>query len=126
MSMQLQRRIILSTFLLSGCASLQHPVPVDWEHGAKRGTVTRTFDATTPADLLPACLKSLPPTELAAHRYVEVEAMHRRHAYRDAGALPDGMTANPGDAVEIYPKNCASGSLSSITRLLPPAAGPRP
>lgn len=105
--------------LLAGCASLKHPVAVDWQNGAKRGTVTRTFDASTPVELLPACLKSLPRDELAAHRYVEVEAMHRRHAYRDAGQLPAGVIAGPGDAVEIYTKNCQAGSLSTISRLLP-------
>ena len=122
--MPLQRPILLCAIFLAGCTSLQHPVPVDWEHGGKRGTVTRTFDATTPAEQLPPCLKALPVGELAAHRYVEVEAMHRRHVYRDAGALPDGMSAAPGDTVEIYTKNCSEGSLSRISRRLPSAPPP--
>ena len=124
MSAHLLLPIMLCLSVLAGCASLQHPIAVDWENGARRGRVTRSFDASTPADQLPQCLQALPSTELTAHRYVEVEAKHRRHLYRDAGALPDGMRATVGDMVEFYPKNCDAGSLSRITRLLPPAPPP--
>ena len=124
MSKPLLHPIILGVALLAGCSSLQHPVAVDWQNGARRGTVTRTFDASTPVALLPVCLRSLPSAELAAHRYVEVEAMHRRHAYRDVGQLPPNVFAGLGDAVEIYTKNCEAGSLSTISRLLPAAPPP--
>lgn len=124
MSNRLLHPLILGALSLAGCASLQHPVAIDWQHGAKRGTVTRTFDASTPVNLLPVCLRALPSAELATHRYVEVEAIHRRHAYRDVGELPPNVFAGLGDAVEIYPKNCEAGSLSTISRRLPPAPPP--
>lgn len=109
---------VVATLLLGGCASLKHPVPIDWEHGAKRGTITQIFDANTSADRLPACLAVFSTAQVAAHRYVELEYAHRRHSFREVGELPADIIATTGDQVEFYPKNCDAGTLSTISRRL--------
>ncbi|MBC7415159.1 MAG: hypothetical protein H7327_09525 [Herminiimonas sp.] len=111
---------VLVMMFLSGCASLKHPVAIDWEHGAKRGTITQVFDATTPAENLPACLARFSGDQLAAHRYVELAYPHRRHHFREVGELPADVNATVGDQVEVYPKDCDAGVLSTILRRLPP------
>lgn len=112
--------LVVIPVLLGACTSLQHPVQIDWEHGAKRGTIKQVFDASTPASQLPTCLAMFSTAQIAAHRYVELEYLHRRHNFREVGDLPAGVTAITGDQVEFYPKNCDSGTLSTITRRLPP------
>ena len=111
--------VFFFTFFLGGCASLGNPVAVDWEHGAKRGTIVHAFDASSPAGGLPVCLRKLTPAQIAAHRYVDVEHKHRRHMFHDVGELPPGLNAKPGDDVEFYPKDCDAGAISVITRVLP-------
>lgn len=113
------RFVTVAALLLGGCTSLKHPVPIDWEHGAKRGTITQIFDANTPTNQLPACLANLPASALASHRYAEIVYPHRRHSFREVGALPAGVDAKAGDQVEFYPKNCDNGTLSTIVRGLP-------
>ena len=112
--------IVVATLLFGGCASLKHPVPIDWEHGAKRGTITQVFDASTPANKLPACLTMFSNAQIATHRYVELEYQHRRHTFREVAELPAGVTATFNDQVEFYPKSCDDGTLSTISRRLPP------
>ena len=111
--------VFLFTFVLGGCAAPGNPVAVDWQHGAKRGTIAQAFDASTPAEGLPACLRKLTPAQFAAHRYVDIEHKHRRHMFHDIGELPPGVDAKPGDDVEFYPKDCDTGAMSVISRVLP-------
>jgi hypothetical protein len=114
------RHVMICTIaVLGGCTSLNDPVAIDWEHGAKRGTVIQLFDATTPKDRLPFCLTGLPATDIALNRYVEIDYRHVRHMFREVGALPANLQVKPGDVVEFYPGNCHQGSRSTISRLLP-------
>jgi hypothetical protein len=110
-----------AAILLSGCAGLANETKIDWEHGARRGTVTRVFDATTGADQRPACLAQVSADMLSQRQYVELRYQHRRHYFLEAGALPAGVRVNPGDVVEFYPKDCDAGVLSILIRVLPPA-----
>lgn len=112
---------VLSVVLLGGCSTLIHPLAIDWEHGARRGTVVQVYDTSRPALPLPACLARLSATDLALHRYAEIDYRHVRHLYREVGELPAGMNAMPGDAVEFLPKNCENGTLSTVVRVLPGA-----
>lgn len=109
------------TLLLGGCTALNDSVSVDWEHGARRGTITQLFDASVPSDQLPACLAMFSATQIASHRYVRLQYRHRRHNFPEVGELPSGVDAKLGDQVEFFPKNCDAGTLSTITRRLPPA-----
>lgn len=115
----IQAAVFVMMFL-SGCASLKHPVAIDWENGARRGTITQVFEATTAVENLPACLARFSSEQLSAHRYVELAYPHRRHHFREVGELPAGVNAALGNQVEFYPKDCDAGVLSTISRLLPP------
>jgi hypothetical protein len=113
---------LCAAILVSGCAGLSNDVQIDWEHGARRGTVMRVIDAAIGPDQRPACLAQVAVASLEQRQYVELRYQHRRHFFLEAGALPAGMQAKPGDVVEFYPKNCDAGMLSTITRVLPPAS----
>lgn len=107
--------------LLSSCAGLANETQIDWEHGARRGTVTRIFDTTIGADQRPACMTQVSTVMLEQRQFVELRYKHRRHFFLEAGALPAGVQAKPGDVVEFYPKDCDAGALSIVTRVLSPA-----
>lgn len=119
--MRYRLQCLVVTLLIGGCASLNDSVSVDWEHGAKRGTITQVFDASMPAGQLPACLAMFSTAHIASHRYVRLQYRHRRHNFPEVAELPPGVDAKIGDQVEFYPKNCDAGTLSTITRRLPPA-----
>jgi hypothetical protein len=117
--------VLLPVFsVLGGCASLKHPVEIDWEHSAKRGAIMQIYDANTPVTQLPACLAKLPAGEIARHRYAEIRYLHRRTHFHEVGDLPAGVNAKGGDMVEFYPKSCDDGSLATISRVLPSVAVP--
>lgn len=105
--------------VLAGCESFKQPLAIDWEHGARRGTIGQAYDAHTPVAQLPPCLANQSQSVIAAHRYVEVIHQHRRHQFSEVGELPAGLQVHVGDRVEFYPKSCDAGLLSTISRLLP-------
>ena len=39
---------VLSMAFLGGCSTLTHPVAIDWEHGARRGTIVQIYDTSRP------------------------------------------------------------------------------
>ena len=80
--------VIAATALLGRSASRKYPLPIDWEHGAKRGSVPYVFDASTSRDQLPACFAGLASDQIAARRYVQVKYHHRLHFLNDAEELP--------------------------------------
>ena len=112
-------KTLIVTFLLGGCASMERPASIDWQHGAKLGTITKIFGASTPANELPACIAMFSGAQLEAHRFVEIKYPHRRHHFREVGELPLDVVAGAGDSVEFYPQNCDTGTLSKISRRLP-------
>src|SRR5471030_2295986 len=82
------------------------------------------YDAATPRDELPRCLASLPPAELAAHRYARIDYRHARRMLIEVAPLPVDLPANLGDRVELWPQDCDQGRLSRISKIMPPAPPP--
>lgn len=113
--------LLTAVLLLGGCTSLYHPVAIDWEHGTRRGTVTRLYGAASSVGDLPPCLATLSATDLRRQQYVEIDYRHVRHMFREIAPMPDGMTLSPGDTVEFKPGNCHNGVLSTMLRVLPDA-----
>ena len=109
--------------LSSGCTNLTNEMRIDREHGARRGVVTRLIDGAIKSSERPVCLAELPEAAVAQRQYVEVRYRHdpRHYDRLEAGALPPGVLAQPGDAVEFYPKNCGAGLVSTLIRVLPPS-----
>ena len=102
---------------LTGCAADRSEV--NWPHGTKRAVVTQVYSADTPREDLPPCVAKLPASELALHRFAQVEYRHVRHLFREVGELPAGSSVQVGDQIELYPKDCDNKILSIITRVLP-------
>jgi len=105
---------------LAGCAAYSG-TPVDWQHGAKRGTVAEFYDASTPRERIPACLAGMTPADLAQHHYVRLSYHHVRVMHTEVAELPPGVSVQMGETVELWPADCATGALSHITRVMPSA-----
>ena len=103
---------------VAGCAAYPG-APVDWQHGAKRGTVAEIYDANTPPERIPACLAGSSPADLTQHHYVRLSYHHVRAMHTEVAELPPGVSVQMGEMVELWPADCAKGALSRITRVMP-------
>ena len=113
---------MLSLACLGGCASDLAQHDVDWRNGAKHGWVSGFYTADTPRKELPKCLADLPAEELAAHRFVKIDYRHVRRMVVEVAELPelsaDQQAVRIGDRVELWPRDCAEGQLSRISKMM--------
>lgn len=104
--------------VLAGCATDPTLGVVDWEHGARRGHVLSTYAVDLPLVQLPKCLADLPRDQYAAHRFVQVRYHHGRRMLSAVAPVSPALDIKDGDVVELWPADCAAGSIARITRIL--------
>ncbi len=115
-------KFIESLFL---CASLMtiniayaEKPEIDWQRGAKLGTIALFYTAETPVKDLPECLAALSKEELMAKHFVKVWYHHVRLIRNEVAELPSSMPeAKLADQVEIWPADCSKGKLSRISQV---------
>lgn len=91
---------------------------INWQVGAKLGTIALFYSNETPAKDLPECLSLLSKEELATKHYVKVWYHHGRLIQNEVAELPsDLLHAKLEDHVEIWPADCSKGKLSRISQV---------
>ncbi|HTD02231.1 hypothetical protein [Undibacterium sp.] len=109
------------TFAASSTTAADRP-QVNWQEGAKLGTIEYIYDAETPEKDLPDCLATLPKKELSSRHFVKVWYRHVRLMRHEVAELPDDLLhAKVDDHVEIWPADCSRGKLSRISKVFSPA-----
>ena len=107
---------------MAACASDPAQHDVDWRNGAKHGWISGFYAPDTPRSELPKCLADLPPEQLAAHRFVRIDYRHVRRMLVEVAELPELAAEHPavklGDRVELWPRDCAEGRLSRISKMM--------
>ena len=114
--------LILSTLLLSACASTSSDHAVDWERGAKHGWIVSIYGPEVDRAGLPKCLTDLPSADLATRHFVKVSYRQVRHMHYEVAELPPGQEANIDDRIELWPARCSEGKFSRISRVFPSTA----
>lgn len=114
--------LILSTLLLSACASTPSNHAVDWEHGAKHGWIVGTYGPGLDRSGLPKCLADLPSADLETRNFVKVSYRQVRHMHYEVAELPPDQQAKVDDRIEVWPARCSEGKLSRISRVFPSIA----
>lgn len=104
--------------VLAGCATDPTLGTVDWEHGARRGHVVSTYAADLSPMQLPKCLADLSRDQYAAQRFVRARYHHGRRMLSAVAPVPPALDVKDGDIVELWPADCAAGSMGRITRIL--------
>lgn len=91
---------------------------INWQQGAKLGTIVLFYTAETPAKDLPECLSHLSKEELATKHYVKVSYHHVRLTHHEVAELPKELLhVKLEDHVEIWPENCSNGKLSRVSQV---------
>ena len=107
---------------LGACASDLARHDVDWRSGAKHGWISGFYTADTPRSELPKCLAALSAEQLAIHHFVKVDYRHVRRMVVEVAELPelsaDQQAVRMGDRVELWPRDCAEGQLSRISKMM--------
>lgn len=104
--------------VLAGCAIEPTLGMVDWQHGARRGEVASSYSPDLSAAQLPKCLADLPRDQYMANRYVKIQYRHVRLMRSAVAPVPPALDIKDGDVVELWPADCAAGSIARITRIL--------
>ena len=110
---------------LHGCANLSSENPgVDWQHGAKRGTVSQIFTADSPVEGLPSCLAGLPKPLRQGRQFAHIEYRHIRHLFATLAEIPRGSVVKVGQQIEVWPVDCTAERFARIGKTFP--AGTQP
>ena len=114
--------LILSTLLLSACASTSSGNAVDWERGAKHGWIVSTYEPGVDRTGLPKCLADLQNEDLATRHFVKVSYRQVRHMRYEVAELLPGQEAKIDDRIELWPARCSEGKFSRISLIFPSTA----
>jgi hypothetical protein len=106
---------VLVALMCTGCISL-----VDPRLGpeGKAGWVVKRYTVDELREHRPSCLATLPAEEIETKRYVEVSVAKGRGRRYVAAMLPDTLSANIGDQVEVAPNRCEQGHVPVVRQIL--------
>jgi hypothetical protein len=111
---------LIMSALLAACA--EPPSGGDLHRmGVKHASIAAFISANTPKDKLPACLAALPDEEFQSKRFVKLRYRHVKKAINEVAELPPGMDAAENDLLDVMPRDCDKGELTSIVRKLGPS-----
>ena len=112
---------LAAAFLLASCAA---PVPepdVGAESGAKHAWLLKFHTPESARAEFPECMANVSPEALATKHFVELRYRYVRRMRRILAELPDGAEAQVGDRLALLPRDCSSGKISLVLRVLAPA-----
>jgi hypothetical protein len=108
----------LGACLLASCAQTP-PERVQLQGTTKRAWVVERYVVNAASGDLPQCLATLSTPDIAARHFVKVMFKHSRRMLVAIAEVPDSLQARTGDEVEVSLRDCSSGGISQVSRILP-------
>ena len=106
----------VTAILCTACAPLDSDL-VDWDHGARAGTVLELLTPQAAKALLASCWPgnaALPE----GREYIRVRYRAVRLHHKVVASAPADLRLRPGDRVELWPGDCEAGQITRVGRVL--------